>query len=231
MAGPVQQKYNFKNYSTSHPVVFTGTPANGNTLVCMVAVDINTSTVSGISGGGVTWSKQKANADANSNTNLEIWAGAGVSSGGTTVTVTLSAGAAASVSISEWLASQCVATLDGSAGTTGRSTTASAGSITPTAGKTLVIFSAGVSSVGGTFPVGAPSNSFVELNTDGDGQSFAYLEVASASGSYSTTWGSPHAYDFWNAVIAGLDASGGGGASYLPLDVAHKPQHQATLAM
>lgn len=209
MAGPVQQKYNYKNYSTNHPVVFDGTPANGNTLVCLVASDSNTITVSSITGGGVTWSKQKSNPDASSNCNLEIWAGAGVASGGATITVTLSGGGgAASVNISEWLSIQCVATLDGSNATVGRSVSASAGSITPTAGKTMVIFSVGLST-GPTYPVGAPSNSFVEMNTDGDIQSFAYLEVASASGSYSTTWTSPHSYDFWNAIIAGLDATGG----------------------
>lgn len=215
----VQQKFNFKNYSTSHPVVLDATPAAGSTLVLLA--EVAGTTISGVSGGGVTWTKQVS---SNVNGDVEIWAGANASgAGGTaTVTVTLLASDAASLNLSEWSGMPAALTAGGTAAANnGRSLSADTATITPTAGHEVLLVAAANSLTGLTTP-GTPANSFIELNTDGGDNShaFAYRILASASGStYSTSWVTDASYRFWDTAIAGLDGSGGG--SPTPTSTAH----------
>src|ERR1700761_2551050 len=116
-------------------------PTAGNSLFLLVR-EFTGVAVSSVSGGGVTWAKVASIDDGVSNVS-EIWAGANSPGSGTTITVTLGAiYDAATVACIEVSGTPTTVIADPSTGLTanGRSGTPTGPSITPTAGKPIIIF-------------------------------------------------------------------------------------------
>ncbi len=185
------------------------TPAAGNLLVLMFTPYLAPITVSSVTGGGVTW--VLAGTCTNGTLVSRCYYGVNSSGSGTTISVTISnTYVPLHYNISEWSGTDTAPVFDPSISTnSGASGTASSSSVTPTAGKEVLLLALG--STDGSL-TNSPTGSFTALTRDASSGSngYAYRIVASASGSYQTTWANPFTYA-WATFIVGFDAAGGGG--------------------
>src|SRR5690349_13300335 len=188
------------------------TPGAGNSLRLLITSQ-NNITISSVTGGGVTWALTQEYHAAPNNTNIWIYEGDNSSGSGTTVGVTISnTYATVNYNVTEWSGVDPTPVAD-PAGTTnnGTSATSTTASATPTAGKNVLLLA--VSHCPGPTTTNAPSG-WTALSRDASATDtgYGYLVVASASGSYSTTFGLSASYYPWGNIIEGWDgASGGGG--------------------
>jgi hypothetical protein len=187
--------------STSVTISAMGAGNSGFVLLRNNGTTANT----GVSGGGVTWTLAKA---SNVHDGVEIWAGANSSGSGTTITVGVNVFVFIFVEVSGMPSTLATDGINSNSAASGSPLTT--GSVTPTAGKPLIIFAAG----GANTPTDIIKTplSGTELN-DSSLQycAMAYQIVSSASGSYSNGWNSGGSS--WDAVIAAFDGSSGGGAT------------------
>ncbi len=185
------------------------TPAAGNTLVLMSQA-VGGQTIVSVSGGGVTWSNVAVLTQL-SGASGEIWIGANSSGSGTTISVTVSATYSNfDVSISEWSGMPATLTADGGSQASTANPTNVTPSVTPTAGKAVLLL-ATIVSYTGTETAG-PSGGFTALDTTGGtGYAyFAYQVVASASGNYQCGWTASRSYSSAPAGLYAFDGSSGG---------------------
>jgi hypothetical protein len=198
----VQQITGTWSSGSSYTATLPSAPASGHLLI-LTYVDA-AQTVAGISSiaqTNVTWSKAVS---SKVNEDVEIWYGVVGSAAGTVATINLSGTpTTASLSnISEWsgLLTSSEVLANGTSANNGSGLTPTTATITPTAGKNVLIVAA--SRHGSSFTSG-PTSGFTSLSagTAGLGYAFAYLIVSSTSGSYSTSWtyGTSGA---WDAEIA-----------------------------
>lgn len=190
-------------------------PASGSMLTLFI-VRPNASSISSVSGGGVTWSSVGSVSDGIAT--IELWMGPNSSGSGTTISIVVSNSYSSyETHFGEWSGIDASPVADPANSTnTGTSTTASTSSVTPTAGKEVVLIAAGFST---NDLADSPTGSFTALTRSGTagggigaGNSvFAYRIVGSASGSYSTSWTGSAGYRAWATIIAGWDAAAGGG--------------------
>ncbi len=206
------------------------TPGAGNALRLMITRPFATS-ITGITGGGVTWSRLGSVVNnSNSTWSVEIWGGDNSSGSGTTISVSVGNNYTTfDYNFSEWSGLDTTPVADPSpSGNTSTSSTAATSSVTPTAGKEVLLLAC---TRFAAIVTNSPSGGFTALTRTVTSEGYAYQIVASASGSYSTTWALNVGYNPWATIIAGWDAAGGGGATYQPYDLAHQPQHQTIMAM
>ena len=189
------------------------TPGAGNTLF-LALTNVATFAATGVTGGGVTWSKVVSVTDAVGGEICELWAGANSSGSGTTITVTYSSAymGASDATVVEVSGMPSTLTIDPASGATntGQSGTASTASITPTAGNSLIIFAVASTSAGTTTITNTPSGGFTALTLPTGAfvsTGWGYSIVPSATGSYSTTFPATPSYAHWATVIAGFDGT------------------------
>jgi hypothetical protein len=215
---PVQQATGTGSVSaTSYTITMGANMTAGNVVVLVhtvTATDAN-SAISSISATNVTWHSAVVFA---TNTRAEIWYGEIAAGAGTVITVNL-AGAASAVdhaNASEWSGLATSSEL----GVTGTNSATSANpttaSITPTAGRNTLIIAC--TRRGGTFSSGPDTGGFTALTSPTTSDQYGYLVVASASGSYSTSWTWTTSLA-WGASIASFYAPLATGKLFLPTNL------------
>jgi hypothetical protein len=194
-------------------VVTIATPGAGNALRLCVT-QVTGFTVTAVTGGGVTWTKLAEIDTSDAASHAELWGGDDSSGSGTTVSITLSSTyGQVNVNVSEWSGLDTAPVQDPAPSTnTGTSITITASTVTPTAGKEVLLLAIGRTNGALT---DTPSDSFTALARAGADTAggYAYRVVASASGGYQTTWPNNAGYQKWATIVAGWDAAGGGGGN------------------
>jgi hypothetical protein len=188
----VQEKALGAASGTPQTVTLDALPLAGNTLVALVACSA-ARTVTGITGGGVTWAQSAA--VIVDGKRAEIWYGHNSDGSSAAVTVSLSSGIAAapSVNVSEWSGLADAAPTDSSTASDNTSTsdTSNGGAVTTASANALVI--AVMVSAGGTYS-SSVEDGFARMTPVTIASSSSALEgayfVATAPGDYSTsvTW-------------------------------------------
>lgn len=168
------------------PWSFGFAAATANRLVLIAdASNSHTPVVASITQTNVTWTKVVSE---NAGSDFEMWEGIPSGTPGTSLTIAWSAAlsGATTVEISEWSGNWPVGTaVDTSAPNAATSTAPTTSTITPTAGKSVVII-AGFRANGAVSA--GPTNSFTALTDTGTLQHQAYLIDPNAAGIYSTGW-------------------------------------------
>lgn len=194
-------------------------PGAGNALRLMIVRDPAT-TISSVTGGGVTWTRLSTVTDTVATITCDLYGGDNSSGSGTTVAITISnTYSTLEVNVSEWSGLGTAPVTDPAPSTnTGTSSTLTTAAVTPTAGKNLLLLACGAILNGTHTVTNTPSGGFTALTRSATANylAFAYQIVASASGSYQTTWPISVSYSAWAAIIAGWDAAAGGGGSPPP---------------
>jgi hypothetical protein len=133
----IQQATNSIAIGATLSATLAAAPVSGNVLVMVGATPSGSLTT--VTGGGATWTRA---AESLINTNIEIWFG--VTDGSSaTVTITRTNNAATMwLAVSEWAGLATSSTLDKGTATDGTSATISAGSITTTNARDLIMFAA-----------------------------------------------------------------------------------------
>jgi len=149
--------------ATTISVPLGATPANGNTLVAVIATrGTSAGRVSAISGGGVVWTRVSQAANANGTT-TEIWYGPNVSNGGTAISITQASLLSAAV-VMEYGGVLAAASFDVAANGTGNSSTATTG-ITAATAQAYELCVGGIGLLNSGYSLGNPSNSFAAVAT------------------------------------------------------------------
>lgn len=177
--------------ASSQSITINSTTAGNTLFLCWVSA--LSATISSITGAG-TWT-QRFSYLATVAARVDVWACPNISAGVTSLTINFSGATnQTSQNVSEWSGMPSTLTVDGSATTTNVAVTGNAAvgaSITPTAGKALLIIAA-ISEYYQVSAVSAGWTAFVNPGVTGDGGAgacmFAYRIVTSASGSYAPTW-------------------------------------------
>lgn len=200
--------------STSKTITISA-PASGAMLSLFIG-HVSSASISSVSGGGVTWSKVGNVTESATTSTIEHWVGHNSSGSGTTITIVVSnTYGAYECNFSEWSGTDTSGVADPAETTnSGTSNTMTTASVTPTAGKEVLLLACGVTLAHVT---NTPSGSFSALACSATAQpassstnyAFAYRIVSSASGSYSTSWPLAVSYRPWGAMIGGWDAAGG----------------------
>ncbi|HEX5430315.1 MAG TPA: hypothetical protein VFX17_04570, partial [Patescibacteria group bacterium] len=191
-------------------------PAVGNALIAVIGMNTSATSVSSVSGGGVTWTLAKRNSAAGSNAGTEIWYGVGSTGSGTAVTVTMSSSVQVQGMIAEF--SNVASDLDASNGASGTSTTAGSGAVTVSNPNDLIV--GGIIDQAAGKPSAGPTNGFAELTTANDFMSFGSgYRVVNSTGTYSTAW--TIANNGWVGAIVAFKStktstSGGGAGNATP---------------
>jgi autotransporter-associated beta strand protein len=129
---------NLSQIPIAYSATLTNAPANGNTLVAVIATrGTNLNQVYSITQTGATWSRAVQAANANGTT-TEIWYAPGVQSAGTVVTITNSTKVRAAAVIFEYSGVLAISALDRTASTFGSGTSAVTGTTAITAQPTEV---------------------------------------------------------------------------------------------
>lgn len=182
-------------------------PAAGNALR-LLATSANVASISSVTGGGVTWALEAEYHDVPNSIHAYIYRGENSSGSGTSVGVTIpNTYATFEYNVSEWSGLDVTPVPDPAGATNNAaSSTATTPTMSPTAGKEVLLM--GVAFSNGTV-TNSPSGGWTALNRSGSATSvgFGYLVVASASGSYSTTWANAPGYSRWATVAAGWDGA------------------------
>lgn len=196
-ASPIQQAQTVQG---SSPITVTiSAPAAGNCLIALIASGTAGITVSGITGGGVTWSKL---INSNTNRSSEIWVGPNSSGSGTSVQVTMPG---VTLNTSVWVVEfSGVATSspgDASGGNNGNSGSPVSTSITPTASRNALLLACGRT---GNTP-SLTSGGFTALATSNSVYVACYQVVSSTTGAYQSTYTASSAT--WEIEIADILAA------------------------
>ena len=194
------------NTATTIAVTMAAAPANGNTLVAVIATRGTTGgRVSGITQTGATWSRATESTNSGGST-TEIWYASNISGGGTDITITQALLRSAAVVI-EYSGVLSASPLDQVSSSTGSSTAAATGTtLATTLANELWIGGIGIadgrrtlnSPYGNTFTVVASPKSGT---TSSDAMIYALEKMVSATGTASTS-GTINISDAWSGAIA-----------------------------
>ena len=186
-------------------------PTNGNTLVAVIATRGTTADrVSGISGGGVTWTRVSQAVNAGGTT-TEIWYGPNVSNGTKAVSITQAALFSAAV-VMEYGGLLAPASFDVVANNTGNSTTASTGA-TATTAQAYELCVGGIGLLNSGYTLDSPNNSFAAVasakstNTTAGSNSVVYAleKILTATGTASSG-GTVSTSSQWSGAMATFKA-------------------------
>ena len=192
--------------STSVSVTLASTPVAGNALVAVISTrGTSASRISGITGGGVTWSRVSQAANSGGAT-TEIWYGPKVASGTTGITITQSSLRSAAVVI-EYSGLLTPASFDLAANSTGSSTSAVTGT-TATTSQANELWLGGIGIADGRRTLNAPyGGSFTVIASPASGTSssdamiYALEKIVNATGTASSG-GTVSTSDGWAGAIA-----------------------------
>jgi hypothetical protein len=190
----VQQGHN------NNPIVVLGVaPTNGNALIgCF---EVENATLTGVSGGGVTW--VKIGGKTSGTIDVEIWAGFGVSSGGITITASYTSGATSAGSNVSEFSGLSGFDVVGAGHTENNSNPTD--SVTTTNAADLVVIAAGWAS---SDLASSVDSGFTLLTGDGGpgGSLGAAYQIESSTGTYSPklTLTNPNP---WAAIVAAFKGS------------------------
>lgn len=176
------------------------TPGAGNTLAIWGG-NIDGASISSISGGGVTWTRQ---ATFNG---IELWTGPNSSGSGTTITVTVSnTYARFNVNFTEWSGMPSTLTADGGSNASTSNPSNTTPSVTPTGSPVLLLAGIITSTAGWS---AGPTGGFTNLPVTGGSAriKFAYQIAGPASGSYQAGWTNVVSYGSTNAGLYGFDGT------------------------
>lgn len=204
-SGPtlIQQKTNAAASGATLVVTLDAAPTAGNSLIACIGHSASR-TVTGISGGGVTWTQGPHD---ETNRGVDIWYGHNSSGSGTAITISLSSGivSAPSANISEWSGLNNAAPNSTNTNTGASDTVLTSNSVSPPAPIGLVI--ATFATVSGVYDSG-PTNSFTRLTQASATTALdSAYQIEASTGTYSTGF----AYTIataWGAAIASFAASG-----------------------
>lgn len=195
----VQQKTAYAPSGSPLVATFDARPTAGDLLVMIGAA--NHGALADVSGGGATWSRATRSLD---NANIEIWYG--VSDGSSAaVTITFPSNPLSIwMAISEWSGMATSNLLDGASATSGTASPASAGTITTTTARDLVIFAV-ADSAPSTFgvPSQGPWSAMEAMTSAAIVQDEWYTVVDAPGTSDPQVTETAHA---WDAAIAALRA-------------------------
>ncbi len=179
ITGPVHQGTGSGAGSNSVNITITAATA-GNCLI-LTATASHGSTVSAVSGGGVTWASVVT---SDTNFRSAIWKGPNSSGSGTTITVTLTGSPNSFFNVSEWAGLDTSCTTDQSNSGNGNSATLTAPTITTTNANDLII-ACGI--LPSSFTSG-PTLSFTALNTPDNTRIESAYRIVSSTAAYFTEW-------------------------------------------
>ena len=198
--------------AASVSVTLGTTPANGNTLVAVIATrGTSSSRVSAISGGGVTWARASQAANTNGTT-TEIWYGANVTNGGTAINITQASLLSAAI-VLEYAGLLAPAAFDVAANNTGNGTAATTGTTASTA-QAVELYVGGIGLPNSGYALGQPNNSYTALATAksthataaNNSMVCALEKIVTASGSTSSG-GTVSSSSQWSGAIATFRAA------------------------
>lgn len=195
-------------------ITLAGAPTNGNVLIFVMTMNTNTNSVATMAQTNVTWHRALT---TSTNETIEIWYGEVGASASATLTCTLTNGnSTCRGNLSEWSGIATTSEADAAQGSNGTSATPTTASITPTAGRNVLLIAS--TRKAGTFTAGSETNGFTALTTTNSGWRYSYLVVASTSGSYSTGWAfsTSTAYE---AAIASFLAPAASGVTIYPANL------------
>jgi hypothetical protein len=197
--------------STTCTVNLTTNPVPGNTLVAVISTrGTSANRISGISGGGVTWSRaaQATNAQG---TTTEIWHGPNVASGSTAITITQASLRSAAVVI-EYSGILSASALDRIASATGTGTAAVTGT-TPLTTQADELWIGGIGIRDGRRTLNAPyGNAFTVVasrrsgSANGDSMIYALEKIVNSTGA-AGSGGTLNTSDDWSGAIATFKAA------------------------
>ena len=205
------QKSSGTTTTASLAVTLTSNPTNGNTLVAVISTRGTTAgRISGITGGGVTWSRvvQATNA---SGATTEIWYGPNVANGTTGISITQAAALRAAAVVIEYSGVLTASALDQSNSTTGTSATAATGTTAATT-QANELWLGGIGIADGRRTLGTPTNSFTVVASPNSGAAsadamvYALEKIVTATGAASSG-GTLSASDSWAGTIATFKAA------------------------
>ena len=194
----IQQATTYAGSAASLSATLIAPPASGNVLVMIGATP--SGGLTSVTGGGATWTRAAASLI---NMNVEVWYGV---TDGSSSTVTISRTNNTTrmwLAVSEWSGLAPTATLDVASDNDGLgSGTISAGSITTTNARDLVVFAA-ASFTPNTFGAPAPGTwtAMTPIDTTGASQG-AWYRVISATATLSPTVS--HTGGDWDAALVGF---------------------------
>lgn len=198
--------------NTTLRVTLPAAPSDGNSLIAVISTrGTSASRVSGITGGGATWSRV-AQATNTSGSTTEIWYGPGVSSGTTDITITQASLRSAAVVI-EYSGLLAPASLDVAASNTGSGTTASTGTTAPTS-QANEVWIGGIGIAGSSPTLSAITNNFTTVDNAASTRSvassnariYALERIVTATGA-AATGGTLSASAQWSGAIATFRAA------------------------
>lgn len=198
--------------TTNIGVTLAATPANGNTLIAVIATRGTISDrVSSITGGGVTWSRVTQATNASGIT-TEIWYGPGVSSGSKSITITQADLRSAAI-VMEYSGLVAPVSTDVVANTTGNSTSPSTGTTASTA-QSNELWIGGIGILGSTSTLSNITNSFFAVDnevttnatTNRNARVYALDRVVTGAGTASSG-GTLSASAQWSGAIATFKAA------------------------
>lgn len=171
--------------STSNSATLAAAPSTGDVLVLLASAGTNTQRLTAITQTNVTWALVGR---SNTNLNAEIWVGVAAASASATINITsLINGTTVNIryNVSRWSGDPEQVDVTGSNSSGTATTAVTSTSLTPTAGKNMLLVVAERSQSGG---VSAPGGSFTALTSGSTGYAFAFRVITSTSGAYQATW-------------------------------------------
>jgi len=200
---PVQQVSGITAVVSSYTVTLTQTPVAGDVLILLSNGNTTGVNVTGVTETNVVWNSGYS---TNINRSQDLWYGVVTAGAGTSISVNTNASANFIYNVSEWSGLLTTSGVDQHAGNTGTSSTFSTASLTPANMRNVLIVA---ETTGTGHNSSGPTNGFTALTSADNSYEFAYLVLASANGSYSTTWTNTTNTAF-TAIIADFLAANNG---------------------
>lgn len=197
------------NSASSFGVTLAGTPANGNTLVAVIATRGSVSNiVSGITQAGAVWIR--AAQAVRSSITTEIWYASGVANAGTSITVSQSAVKSAAVVI-EYSGLLVPNPLDQTGAATGTGSSLSTGTTAVTS-QPNQLWLGGVGITSASTTVGSIQNGFTSVanaatNGSNNAKAYALERIVSAAGPAATGGTASSSSISWAGVITTFQAA------------------------
>lgn len=197
MAAPVQSPATNEGSGATVSATLSASPTNDNTILIISTAQGGTTAPAPTGWGVSSWTLDVDNAIRRG---VRIYRG--TTDGSSATGTVASAFGVCSVTVIEAPAG---VTLDGSSTNDAQNANPATGTISPTAGADILLVFA---VQGGVNTTTGPTNSFTAIRATGSHYGSGYRDVASASGTYSSGFGTGNNYDTWGAAGAAYKVVG-----------------------
>ena len=200
----IQQATSTASSGTSLSTTLASNPNAGDALVLTLGAAPSSTSISSISGGGVTWAKA---ARSSTNRDSEVWYGLNSSGSGKNVTTTLSTACSGSclINISEWSGIATSSALDATSTRTGSAVTIVTSPTSTTSNQNDLIIATERGTTSSVLTAG-PTGAFTALAGASSSVGNSTYDVVTATVTTSTKWTFTSATSF-DSVIAALKAA------------------------